>query len=201
MIVQKSLESVARRVFTACNLAVLCASCTLDVASYEDVADIQQRACNLTSCDPPLVKDGFWQEDGGPRVYWLYNGRICWVRDPGMLMALRWTTTPQYTPSNYSVTQLRFGRVDEGACMYPDAVMLKTYDSDWVYKMTGGAFCHVRNQTQLAEFGGWSKVLIMQKPRKSADYSEGGGVIGEGSWNTFGARRLYTGDCKSPQQP
>ena len=189
-------KSVVGRSVEACAVALssvllsACGATDEGLSGAEDLGDVQEA----------LVSDGYWQVANGPEVYRLHGGSICWVRDQGMLMALRWTTTPQWTPSGYSFAQLSSGRLNQGACHYPDYAILKTYDSRWVYRMVPGGFCHVKNLTQLEKFGGWSEVLVMQRPRQSADYSEGGGMGAEGVWYSGGAR-IYSGDCQDPVLP
>ena len=155
---------------------------------------------SLAEVDQALVADGFWQPTVGPEVYWLHDNAICWVRDPGMVAALRWTTTSQVSRSGYTLTQLRSGRVDQGYCHYPDSKLLKTRDSDWVYRTSLGGFCHVKDLAQLAQYGGWSKVLVMQTTRQQANYSEGGEMGAEGVWYG-GGERFYSGDCAGPPLP
>jgi len=180
--------------------ALCCVSLSACGAAGDGTDDFEQ--VNADQQALTGVASGFYQVAGGPEVYWLQDsGTICWVRDPGMLMAIRWTTTPQWTSSpRYSSAQLHAQRIDTGACNYPNGKMVRTYDTSWVYRFIGiASFCHVKDMAQLALFGGSSKVLVMQKTREWADYSEGGGVLGDGAFG-YGGFRQYTGDCENPGQ-
>lgn len=184
----------AARISALAGLMLGGSNCALN-AGEQSASDDQGQAEQTQEALGFFGQDGYFQEQGSPRVFKVFGSRFCWVYDPGELGALQNLSTGQwdgFSRPTFAYIQ-SYGKVYQGTCGYPTGMFRRDGDAP-VYSAGTTTYCHVKNDQQVNNRGGWGAVLVLRVKPGEMDIGETR-AQGPDQMPLGRPRLAYTGDC------